>query len=78
MKKNKFELMHDKFLAEVAKGKRQSPLRAIRMHCLNCVCWVHSEVNKCLSVECPLYKFRFGKNESGKRGTGRIRKYSKI
>ena len=38
-----------------------SPLRAIRAHCLDCVCGSYKEVELCTAPKCPLYPFRFGK-----------------
>jgi hypothetical protein len=39
-----------------------SPLKAIRLNCLDCVGGSRDEVKKCEIKDCPLYKFRFGKN----------------
>lgn len=39
----------------------QSPLKAIRANCLDCVGTAH-EVKHCVCIKCPLYPFRFGKN----------------
>jgi len=38
-----------------------SPLRAIRAQCYDCVCGSAKEIELCPAVECPLYPFRFGK-----------------
>lgn len=40
----------------------QSPLKAIRANCLQCVGGSSSEVKLCTSKTCYLYPFRFGKN----------------
>ena len=51
-----------------------TPLKAIRLHCLECMGWSWKEVELCTGKLCPLYPFRFGKNPSragignGKRG----------
>ena len=42
--------------------KIQSPLKAIRAKCLDCVCNQTIEVKLCPSESCPLHPFRFGKN----------------
>lgn len=42
--------------------KRISPLKAIRLKCLDCSCGSSNEVKLCPVVKCPLYPFRFGKN----------------
>lgn len=42
--------------------KRVSPLKAIRLKCLDCCCGSSNEVKLCTVEKCPLYLFRFGKN----------------
>ena len=54
---------------EVGTGKRPdgrslTPLRAIRAKCLDCCCWLRSEVTLCAAQECALWPFRFGKRPS--------------
>ena len=39
-----------------------TPLRAIRLKCLDCMCNQAQEVALCPSADCPLYQFRMGKN----------------
>jgi len=39
----------------------KSPLKAIRLNCLECV-GSANEVKLCTSKRCSLYEFRFGKN----------------
>lgn len=39
-----------------------TPIKAIRLNCLECICWVPSEVKNCTSKLCPLYPYRFGTN----------------
>lgn len=39
-----------------------SPIRAIRAKCVDCCGDSIYEVKNCLSIECPLYEYRFGKN----------------
>lgn len=43
-----------------------SPLKAIREKCLDCCCWNDAEVRLCTAVDCALYYFRMGKNNSPK------------
>ena len=38
-----------------------SPLRAIRAFCYDCVCGSAKEIALCTAPKCPLYVFRFGK-----------------
>jgi len=42
--------------------KRQSPLKAIRSKCLDCVCGKAREVELCPISDCSLYPFRLGNN----------------
>ena len=42
--------------------KRISPLKAIRLKCLDCCCGSSNEVKLCTVVKCPLYAFREGRN----------------
>lgn len=44
-------------------GKKQTPLRAIRAKCLDCVLGSSNEVALCpMENKCSLWPFRFGKN----------------
>ena len=42
--------------------RRISPIKAIRLKCLDCCCGQRVEVNLCSCEDCPLWPFRFGKN----------------
>ena len=42
--------------------KRITPLKAIRLKCLDCCCGSAHEVKLCTAEKCPLYLFRLGKN----------------
>lgn len=42
--------------------KRVTPIKAIRLKCLDCCCGSSHEVKLCTVSKCPLYAFRFGKN----------------
>ena len=44
-----------------------SPIKAIKEHCSECMCWVRAEVLGCTDKLCPLYPFRLGKNPGLKR-----------
>lgn len=39
-----------------------SSLKAIRLHCLSCVCGSASEVRRCEIKSCHLWHYRFGRN----------------
>jgi len=51
-------------------AKKLSPIKAIRIHCLECLGWSSDEVGRCSLKTCPLYPFRKGHDP------GRKRKYS--
>ena len=42
--------------------KRLTALKAIRLKCLDCVLGSAQEVQLCPSTDCPLWRFRLGKN----------------
>lgn len=42
--------------------KITSPLKAIKAFCVDCMGGQVTYVKDCTSTNCPLYKFRFGKN----------------
>lgn len=42
--------------------KHTTPLKAIRLKCLDCCCGSAHEVKLCPASSCPLYTFRLGKN----------------
>ena len=42
--------------------REQNPLKALRARCLDCCCGNASELRKCVSVDCPSWPFRMGKN----------------
>ena len=44
-----------------------SPLRAIRLHCIDCCCGQMSEVRNCPCTNCFLYPYRMGNNPYRKR-----------
>jgi len=41
---------------------KTTPLKAIRLKCLDCCNNSHKEVDLCIIPECPLFQFRYGKN----------------
>lgn len=42
--------------------KTTSPIRAVRLKCLDCTCNSPKEVEACPIKACPLWAFRFGRN----------------
>lgn len=42
--------------------KRNTPIKAIRLKCLDCCCNSSDEVAQCPCEDCSLYPYRFGKN----------------
>ena len=47
--------------------KRITPLKAIRLKCLDCSNGSSNEVKLCPAKKCPLYPFRDGHNPSAKK-----------
>lgn len=41
--------------------ERVSRSKAIRLKCIDCCCGNMAEVRKCPAVECPLWRFRMGR-----------------
>lgn len=68
---NKYEEVYNQTVEQIKKGRRTSPLRAIRLKCLDCMCWQGNEVSLCPSDDCILWHYRFGKNKSGQRKGGK-------
>jgi len=52
--------------------RKLSPLKAIKIHCLDCSGGMRKEVAKCLVTDCAMYPFRLGKN-TNQRGIGRVK-----
>jgi len=52
--------------------KELTPLKAIRSWCIDCSGGNSHEVKRCEHYECPLFKYRFGKNPSRKGIGGRV------
>lgn len=50
--------------------RKITPLKAIRLKCLDCMCGAKHEVKLCSSDDCSLFPYRFGKNPA-RRGIGR-------
>ena len=44
-----------------------TPMKAIRLKCLDCCCGSSNEVKLCTCEQCTLYPFRLGKNPNIKR-----------
>ena len=38
-----------------------TPIKAIRKKCLNCMCYQPKEVRLCQSIDCAIYPYRFGR-----------------
>ena len=43
-----------------------TPIKAIRLHCLECMGGSSQEVEKCTRPSCPLWHYRFGKHPTFK------------
>lgn len=44
--------------------KNTTPMRAIRLKCLDCCCGSFAEVRQCTATKCPLHPYRYGKRPS--------------
>jgi len=51
-------------------GVNLTPLRAIRLQCLECLAYSAKEVRNCTNKHCSLYPYRLGRNPSIKREKG--------
>ena len=50
-----------------------TPVKAIRLHCLECLGYSYDEVKKCTAFLCPLFPFREGKNPKKRVGEATLR-----
>jgi len=59
--------------------KKLTPLKAIRVYCIECSGGSLKEVRMCPHTNCTLYTYRFGKNPSrkGLGGQGRAENFIK-
>ena len=53
-----------------------TPIKAIRLFCIECMGFQLAEIPKCTAPLCPLFPFRMGKAHSGKKGVTKY--FSKI
>ena len=72
---NQYERIHHQLLKDIENGKRVSPLKVIRSFCLECMGYQRNEVEDCqgdtAKPGCPLFRFRFGRNKTGKNPSKR-------
>lgn len=59
------EKAYKKFILASLTEKRLSPLKAIRLGCLECNGFQEVEVKDCQSIDCVFHKFRMGRNTTG-------------
>ena len=64
---NSFQKNCKEAIKKIKSGKSISPMQAIRLKCLDCVCWQSNEVSKCEADDCILWYFRNGKPNAKKR-----------
>lgn len=57
--------------------KELTPLRAIRMKCMECAAGHPKQIRYCAITNCPLYMYRFGHNPKRKGQGPRIPPFSK-
>ena len=43
--------------------KRTTPMKSIRLKCLDCTCEQSQEVRFCEAITCPLWRYRMGREE---------------
>ena len=67
---NKTIEIYKKQMTNMKNGKRITPLQAIRLKCLDCSCYQPGEIKHCQVNNCPLYLFRFRKNQTGFKSKG--------
>lgn len=58
------------------KELKMTPLKAIRKNCIECMGGSISSVKSCDITDCPLHKYRFGKNPN-RKGIGGNKKLIK-
>lgn len=54
--------MYTVLVRNIFGGENMTPLRAIRLKCLDCCCGQAREVRDCSCPDCGLYPYRLGKN----------------
>ena len=47
---------------ETPESSYPTPIKAIRLHCLECLGNSSQEVERCSRSKCPLWRYRLGKN----------------
>jgi hypothetical protein len=50
-------------LVKESVNRRTTKAEAIKLKCLDCCCYQLNEVRLCPSVDCPLWRYRMGKEE---------------
>lgn len=53
-------------------AERIGRAKAIRLKCLDCCCGQAAEVRKCPAVDCPLWRFRMGREVKDNDSTENI------
>src|SRR3990167_3242657 len=72
---NIYEKQVVNFCIRANSGKhRLSPMKAIRAKCLDCTMYQFAEVTRCDIKECPLWKFRGGRNLTAPRSPAHAQK----
>lgn len=66
---NVFEKKVKRFTDDCNSGKRKGYSQAARCFCLSCTGYDSKAVKGCVSRDCPLWGFRFGRNNTGKKRT---------
>lgn len=64
-------------VAGIEQKEAKTPMRAIRLKCLDCSTGSAHEVSLCEVDDCPLWKYRMGKNPNARKPTEKEREASK-
>ena len=54
------------------KPRRMTPIKAIRLKCLDCCCGSSKEVELCTVPKCTLWPYRFGKRPATAQRRGKV------
>ena len=54
-----------------------TPLKSIRAKCLDCMCGNSNEVKLCVQDDCPIYRYRFGKNPTRQASARKLHETSR-
>lgn len=59
-------------------GHPESPMKAVRVHCVRCCGGSYAEANKCTATSCALWAYRMGRNPFHAKSKTRFQTPSKM